>query len=122
MTSIPTNSFEFWYLGAMFMIKKLFESTSLLYIKLRKYAYTKFSKYFFALKEFPDYRKGIEGYQLESIIWLAYFYWWRYTGSIIPPFVKDYIIIENCKFSVSDMFKNVSWDRPLFCWIFIVSA
>ncbi|KAL4500567.1 hypothetical protein ABPG72_002991 [Tetrahymena utriculariae] len=125
MTSTSTSDFEFWYLGTIFFLKRILESSSLLYINIRKLIYKLFPpnlKYKASMSEYPDYKKGREGFYMESIVWIGMYYWWFYTNTIVPGYVKSYIVVNNCEFQATNIFKGITWDRPFFAWIFFLLA
>ncbi|KAL4468698.1 hypothetical protein ABPG74_005201 [Tetrahymena malaccensis] len=125
MTSTSTSNFEFWYLGTLFFLKRILESSSFVYINLRRLIYTLFPpnlKYKASMSEYPDYKKGREGFYMESIVWIGMYYWWFYTNTIVPGYVKSYIVVNNCEFQATNIFRGISWDRPFFTWIFFLVA
>ncbi|EAR90407.3 transmembrane protein, putative (macronuclear) [Tetrahymena thermophila SB210] len=125
MTSTSTSNFEFWYLGTLFFLKRILESSSFVYINLRRLIYKMFPpnlKYKASMSEYPDYKKGREGFYMESIVWIGMYYWWFYTNTIVPGYVKSYIVVNNCEFQATNIFRGVTWDRPFFTWIFFLVA
>lgn len=125
MTSVSSNSFEFWYLGSLFLIKRILESTNVLYINVRKLIYRLFPsnlRYMISMGEIQDHIKGREGYFLENIIWLGMYYWWFFTETFVPGYAKKYVVIDDCGFSAKTLFKGITWDRPFFTWIFLIGA
>jgi hypothetical protein len=123
ITTVSTQDFEFWYLASMYMIKKIFGSTNLFYLLVRKFLYSIFPnnlKHHVSMNEIPDHRKGSEGFCLESLLWIGFYYWWWGTNTIVIPEIKNgYILVDDYEFTAKTLFKNVYWDRPLFAWIFI---
>lgn len=124
MTSVSVNSFAFWYLGVLFLIKRVLEASNILYLGIRKAFYSLVPvnlKHFASMKEIPDHRKGSEGFLLESVVWVLFYYFWWGTNTIIPGAVRgDYVVVSDCSFHATGLFDIISWERPLLVWVFLV--
>lgn len=101
MTSTSVNSFEFWYLGFIFLIKRVLESTNLVYIGVRRALYLLAPdnmKHKVSMQEIPEHRKGTEGFFFENLVWLAFYYFWWGTNTIVPSAVKGgtVVVVDDC--------------------------
>lgn len=123
MSSVTLGRFEFWYLGIFFAIKIVVSTTGMFYINLRRaiyYCVPDSLRYLVAMGEIPEHVKGKHGFLIENLLWLLMFFWWIFTGTLVPGYVKSSLIIDDCAFNADTLFKASTWDRGFFTWIFVL--